>query len=46
MYGEQSPKQAFIDAFSEAFGLDLQERWELAWTYAYGSRPGEGYCSR
>ncbi len=39
MYGEQSPKQEFIDAFSQVFGLDPQERCELAWTYAYGSRP-------
>jgi hypothetical protein len=39
MCGEQSPKQAFIDSFSQAFGLNPQERCELAWTYAYGSRP-------
>ncbi len=35
MYGNQSPKQAFIDAFAKAFELNPQERCELAWTYTY-----------
>ncbi len=38
MYGESLPRRKFIEAFAEAFELSAQERVELAWTYAYGSR--------
>ena len=38
MYGETLPKPKFIEAFAEAFELTGQERVELAWAYAYGSR--------
>lgn len=38
MYGESLPKRQFIEAFAEAFELTPQERVELAWAYAYGSR--------
>jgi hypothetical protein len=38
MYGESLPKRQFIEAFAEAFELTDQERMELAWVYAYGSR--------
>jgi hypothetical protein len=38
MYGESLPKPKFVEAFSEAFELTAQERMELAWVYAYGSR--------
>jgi transcriptional regulator with XRE-family HTH domain len=39
MYGRSSPKREFIKAFAEAFELTPQERSELAWAYAYDSRP-------
>jgi hypothetical protein len=38
-YGRSSPKREFIKAFAEAFELTPQERSELAWAYAYDSRP-------
>ena len=38
MYGETLPKPKFIETFAEAFELTAQERMELAWAYAYGSR--------
>ena len=38
MYGETLPKPKFIEMFAEAFELTAQERVELAWAYAYGSR--------
>ncbi len=38
MYGESLPKPKFVEAFAEAFELTAQERVELAWAYAYGSR--------
>jgi hypothetical protein len=38
MYGESLPKAKFVEAFAEAFELTAQERVELAWAYAYGSR--------
>ena len=38
MYGESLPKPKFVEAFAEAFELTAQERVELAWVYAYGSR--------
>ena len=44
MYGHSWPKPSFITVFAEAFELSRQERSELAWTYAYGSRPrNEGF---
>jgi len=39
MYGRSFPKREFIEAFAEAFELTPQERGELAWIYAYDSRP-------
>jgi hypothetical protein len=36
LYGNIGPKRAFVEAFADAFGLSEQERFELAWTYAYG----------
>ena len=39
LYGQSSPRPAFVKAFTEAFELTSQERAVLAWTYAYGSRP-------
>jgi hypothetical protein len=38
MYGKSLPKPKFLEAFAEAFKLPFQERMELAWVYAYGSR--------
>ena len=38
MYGETLPKPRFIEAYAEAFERTAQERVELAWAYAYGSR--------
>jgi hypothetical protein len=38
MYGENLPKPKFTETFAEAFELTAQERAELAWAYAYGSR--------
>jgi hypothetical protein len=39
LYGKYLPKQAFVEAFADAFELSPQERRELAWVYAYSSRP-------
>ncbi len=39
LYGEYVPKREFVSAFAEAFELNVQERGELAWVYAYDSRP-------
>lgn len=39
LYGEQSPKSAFISAFAEAFELTRQERHALAWTCVFGFWP-------
>ncbi len=39
LYGKSLPKQEFIEAFANTFGLALQERSELAWVYTYGSQP-------
>ncbi len=41
MYGEYLPKREFIKAFTDAFELTSHERAELAWVYAYGSRPDD-----
>jgi len=41
-YGEFYPRHEFIELFADAFELDNQERFELAWTYAYRRRP-EGF---
>ena len=38
LYGKSQPKQEFVEAFADAFRLTPQERAELAWGYAYGSR--------
>jgi len=38
LYEESVPKRPFIEAFAEAFVLTRQERAQLAWVYAYGSR--------
>jgi hypothetical protein len=38
-YGEFYPRNEFIVNFADAFELNNQERFELAWTYAYGVRP-------
>jgi hypothetical protein len=49
MYGESLPKPKFVEAFAEAFELTAQERVELAWAYAYGSRldlPADGRTLR
>ena len=37
LYGEYLPKQAFVEAFADAFELTPKERRELAWVYVYGS---------
>ncbi len=43
LYGHRQPKQEFVGVFADAFRLTLQERAELAWSYAYGSPlPWEG----
>ena len=39
LYGRFSPKREFIAAFAKAFELTPQERGNLAWVYAYDSRP-------
>ena len=38
LYGKSRPKPEFVEAFADAFRLTHQERAELAWGYAYGSR--------
>ncbi len=35
LYGKSLPKQVFIEAFTDAFELTLQERSDLAWAYTY-----------
>jgi hypothetical protein len=39
LYGEYVPKREFVKAFAETFKLAARERSELAWVYAYDSRP-------
>lgn len=39
LYGETRPRHTFVKAFADAFKLTDQERAELSWVYAYGSRP-------
>jgi hypothetical protein len=46
LYGESLPKRQFIEAFAEAFVLTPQERAQLAWVYAYGSRSGADFLFR
>jgi hypothetical protein len=38
LYGKSRPKPEFVEAFADAFRLTLQERMELAWSYAYDFR--------
>jgi hypothetical protein len=38
LYGKSRPNPEFVESFADAFRLTLQERAELAWGYAYGSR--------
>ncbi len=45
LYGKSLPKQEFIEAFADAFGLTPQERSELAWVYTYGSSQPHGQDS-
>jgi hypothetical protein len=42
LYGKSVPKRVFLESFAEAFRLTYRERQELAWVYAYGSRPRRG----
>lgn len=46
LYGESLPKRPFIEAFAEAFVLTPQERAQLAWVYAYGSRSDADFLFR
>jgi hypothetical protein len=39
LYGENVPKHAFIEAFTDVFELTAQERCDLAWAYTYGQGP-------
>ncbi len=45
LYGQYLPRNAFVEAFADAFELSPQERYELAWAYTYGVRPQEQRAS-
>ena len=42
LHGKAVPKRVFLESFAAAFRLTYKERQELAWVYAYGSRPPRG----